>query len=333
SLGILWPPSPTRTADYQAIHRESLQSYPAFVAEIEQVSGIPTGYKMCGGAEALMTEHEYNMAQKEIAASASSDFDRDSIEIITPQDFKNLETNIMPAPLGAALWKKVAGVNIQQLIKSLDTALIRLGVSRFYGSGVERLVRDGKTVTLQLKNATYSAAACIVAAGADSGRLLLEHGLPLQIDTVPGEALGFVTESILLRCIYKESKIFFHPVDNKKLIVGATTELKGPQGCLPTEAAQEKLFTVIKRALGAKSSSIKEIYHWRGLRPRGPARKPVIGKVPGSENIFVAAGHYKLGTALAPVTASLLRDQILFNRLDNRASFMEPQNIFTGKAA
>jgi D-amino-acid dehydrogenase len=50
-----------------------------------------------------------------------------------------------------------------------------------------------------------------------------------------------------------------------------------------------------------------------GYRPCTPDQLPVIGKVPGYENLFVASGHCRLGVTLAAATgdaiASLLAEK------------------------
>src|SRR5205085_10442305 len=45
---------------------------------------------------------------------------------------------------------------------------------------------------------------------------------------------------------------------------------------------------------------------WAGLRPATPNGLPLIGALPGFENIYLATGHGMLGVTLAPATAALL---------------------------
>lgn len=49
---------------------------------------------------------------------------------------------------------------------------------------------------------------------------------------------------------------------------------------------------------------------WSGFRPYCEDLKPVIGRVPGHEGVFVAAGHFKKGVMMAPVTGKILADLI-----------------------
>jgi len=47
-----------------------------------------------------------------------------------------------------------------------------------------------------------------------------------------------------------------------------------------------------------------------GYRPCTPDQYPIIGKVPGFQNVFVASGNCRLGVTLAPATAVILRAMI-----------------------
>jgi glycine oxidase len=48
-----------------------------------------------------------------------------------------------------------------------------------------------------------------------------------------------------------------------------------------------------------------------GLRPASPDRLPLIGRIPGYDNAFIAAGHGRNGVLLSPITAKMARDLII----------------------
>jgi len=50
---------------------------------------------------------------------------------------------------------------------------------------------------------------------------------------------------------------------------------------------------------------------WTGLRPYSHDNVPYLGAVPDLEGAFVAAGHYRSGILLAPITGLLLKEVIL----------------------
>jgi glycine oxidase len=55
---------------------------------------------------------------------------------------------------------------------------------------------------------------------------------------------------------------------------------------------------------------------WAGLRPGSPDGLPVLGRVPGRENVYVAAGHFRNGILLAPVTGRLMTQLICEGRTE-----------------
>jgi len=50
---------------------------------------------------------------------------------------------------------------------------------------------------------------------------------------------------------------------------------------------------------------------WAGLRPGSPDGLPIIGRLPGRDNVYVAAGHFRNGILLAPITGKLISQLIL----------------------
>jgi glycine oxidase len=53
---------------------------------------------------------------------------------------------------------------------------------------------------------------------------------------------------------------------------------------------------------------------WAGLRPGSPDGRPILGRLPGWENVFVASGHFRNGILLAPITGRLMAQLILEGR-------------------
>jgi len=56
-------------------------------------------------------------------------------------------------------------------------------------------------------------------------------------------------------------------------------------------------------------------FEWAGLRPTTPDDLPLIGAVPGFEQLYVATGHGMLGVTLGPATAAAMVPLVLENRM------------------
>jgi D-amino-acid dehydrogenase len=49
---------------------------------------------------------------------------------------------------------------------------------------------------------------------------------------------------------------------------------------------------------------------WCGLRPMTYDSKPIIGRSPALENVYLAAGHNMLGLSMAPATGKLIAEML-----------------------
>ncbi|HEX9893605.1 MAG TPA: FAD-binding oxidoreductase, partial [Gemmatimonadales bacterium] len=47
---------------------------------------------------------------------------------------------------------------------------------------------------------------------------------------------------------------------------------------------------------------------WVGMRPLTPDGLPLLGRLPGFENHYIATGHAMLGVTLAPATAEAMAE-------------------------
>jgi glycine oxidase len=106
-----------------------------------------------------------------------------------------------------------------------------------------------------------------------------------------------------------------------RLIVGATVE-PGETGTKidreaidRLEAAAHALCPMLKRAAIIEA--------WRGIRPGTPDHAPMIGAL-GTTGAFVAAGHYRNGILLAPITARIMADMLLDGKTNDLAAAFSP---------
>ncbi|HYM09511.1 MAG TPA: FAD-dependent oxidoreductase, partial [Bryobacterales bacterium] len=61
--------------------------------------------------------------------------------------------------------------------------------------------------------------------------------------------------------------------------------------------------------------------------------RPVIGPVPGHDRIYVAAGHFKKGIMLSPVTGKILADLITTGRTDLPIDLVSPARFAASAAS
>ena len=139
----------------------------------------------------------------------------------------------------------------------------------------------------------------VVCAGAWAGRLC--PGLP--VEPIRGQILLY--EGHARRMVVFPDGSYMVPRRGGRLLFGSTVERAGFEG-RPTEEACSRLEGLAGSYLGLRPGALRAV--WAGLRPGTPGRMPFLGPLPGREAVLVAAGHYRNGILLAPLTGRLLAD-------------------------
>jgi D-amino-acid dehydrogenase len=93
-----------------------------------------------------------------------------------------------------------------------------------------------------------------------------------------------------------------------RIVIGATREDAGFATHPTPRGMQDVLDHALAVAPDLSSALILEMRV--GLRPITPDNLPLIGRLPGTSNGWICAGHGPLGLTLGPSTAAMLADEI-----------------------
>ncbi|KCZ52469.1 hypothetical protein HY29_04085 [Hyphomonas beringensis] len=108
------------------------------------------------------------------------------------------------------------------------------------------------------------------------------------------------------------------------LVIGATMEPGRTEGMPDTESIAtllENAARIVPSVAGARITDT-----WSGVRPGTPDLAPFLGRT-RQANMFVAAGHYRNGILLAPLTARILADQMLGHQTSELANAFSPARL------
>ncbi|HMO37149.1 MAG TPA: FAD-dependent oxidoreductase, partial [Gemmatales bacterium] len=112
-----------------------------------------------------------------------------------------------------------------------------------------------------------------------------------------------------------------------RVLVGSTEEDVGFDKT-PTEAAGTALRTLAAETVPVLGEAMVE-KHWAGLRPGSADGRPYLGLVPGYDNIYVSAGHFRSGLQLSIMTGVLMRAILLGQQPLLDISPFRPERIVT----
>ncbi|KCZ46752.1 FAD-dependent oxidoreductase [Hyphomonas pacifica] len=108
------------------------------------------------------------------------------------------------------------------------------------------------------------------------------------------------------------------------LVIGATMEPGRTEGMPDTESIATLLKNAARIVPSVAGARITDT--WSGVRPGTPDFAPFLGRT-RQENMFVAAGHYRNGILLAPLTARILADQMLGHQTSDLANAFSPARL------
>ncbi|MBE9170043.1 FAD-binding oxidoreductase [Pleurocapsales cyanobacterium LEGE 06147] len=165
----------------------------------------------------------------------------------------------------------------------------------------------------------------VVAAGLGSTPLTDTLKQSVDIRPVLGQALKLKLDNNLgnpdFQPVITGEDVHLVPLGNGEYWLGATVEF--PQEDGQEIIAQSQLLEQVRQKAIAFCPAIAEakiISTWSGKRPRPQNQPaPIIGLLPGYNNVLLATGHYRNGVLLAPATAEEVK-QFVYESLAERLS-------------
>ena len=270
--------------DVLALNLESARRYPAFVAELEQFAGRPTGYHACG---TLVVARD---ADDLAALDRLAGFQRElGLEVtkLRATACRELEPGLAPGVRGGLLVAGDHQVDPRALVAALLDACQRLGV---------RLTRERVTDL-----AAVDADVVVVAAGCWSGDIA---GIDVDVRPVKGQLLRLRGKAGVDRNI-RGVDVYIVPRPDGEVVVGATVEDRGYDTTVTAGAVHDLLRDAVE--LVPDIAELEVVEATAGLRPTTPDNQPLI-KRRGA--VVIATGHYRNGVLLTPLTADRVAELV-----------------------
>lgn len=282
-----------------ALNLDSSARYPDFVAELEECSGLRTGYRESGTLSVARDADDLAALDELVAYQRSLGLE---VERLRSRDLRRLEPALAPGVRGGALVPGDHQVDPRRLGVALLEAGRRLGVSqcrqRARGVAPGRVSLDSGEVVV--------GDAVIVAAGCWSSGL---GGMPADVAAalrpVKGQILrlrGPAGETLAQHNI-RGLDAYLVARSDGETVVGATVEERGYDTTVTAGAVHDLLRAALELVPDVAELALVE--HRAGLRPGSPDNAPLLGPTE-VEGVVVATGHYRNGILLAPATAAAI---------------------------
>jgi glycine oxidase len=269
------------------LNLESAALWPAFAAELEEATGMPTGYRSDGALVVAVDRDDAEELRRLHDLQRSLGLES---EWLVPSTARALEPGLAPRIAGAIDAPGEAQTDPVAVVAALRRAFESLG-GRIEQANVESL-------------ADLDADQVVLAAGAWSAQIA-----DVRVHPVKGQLLHLRTRDgaqPLAGRIIRTPRCYVVPRPDGRVVIGATSEEKGFDTSVDAgavhrllEAAWEVLPDVLE---------LEFVQVIAGLRPATPDNRPLIGRA--SDRVVHATGHYRNGILLAPLTAQRVADEL-----------------------
>jgi glycine oxidase len=286
--------------------KESLERYPAWLGLIEEISGVPVEW--IGSGSLNIAFHEADIAPLRTRLAWQNGLGAGA-ELVEGAALRKLEPLLSPDTAAAIYYPDESHVYAPQLVAALETACRKIGVHiADYAEGVRDVTLHGNSgVTVETdKKGAFSGDKLIVCAGAWTGSYERWFGFPVPIHPIRGQICAYEVPVGTVRHMVFSPQAYWAAKGNGTLVCGASEDVAGFDTTV-TERGIERLHRYGPRVfpfLAGKSP----VHRWAGLRPATRDGWPLLGHAAGLPQAVIAAGHYRNGILLSPVTAAAACD-------------------------
>jgi glycine oxidase len=300
--GIIPPGAPEHArTPIDQLRAISSALYPTLSAELRAATGVDNGYSVCGGLELIETE----------ADLVSDEWRSDGVvfEELDAAELHRREPALASHFQRAFYLPHIAQVRNPRHLQALIASCQRQGVELAPHCAVRGFVRSGERIAaVETSSGRRTAGQYLLTAGAWSDGLLEQVGWKPGIRPIRGQIALLNTGQSGVRPLILAGKRYLVPRGDGRILIGSTEEEAGFDA-RPTAGGIAGLLQLAAALMPSLGSAPLERC-WAGLRPGSADGLPYLGRVPGLDNLYVGAGHFRAGLQLSPATGQILRDLI-----------------------
>jgi glycine oxidase len=329
AAGMLAPASEADFGDdaLAGLGLRSAERFERFCAELEAASGLEVGLRGGGTLAVARDRDEAEALERLLAYRRALGL---AVERLRPSQARRLEPALAPTVRLALEVPGDHSVDPRRLVAALRAAVRHAGGTLVAGR-VTGVLGDGERVTgLALDGGRELVAEqVLVAAGVGAGALAgLPGGAAIPVRPVKGQVLRLrdpvIQHPSLIERTIRGADAYLVPRADGTYVLGATMEERGFDRAPTAGGVYELLRDMSEVVPGVLELEITELQ--AGLRPATPDNLPVIG-AGAAPGLVWAAGHFRNGILLTPVTAELAAAALAGEPLPDWAACADPRRF------
>ncbi len=280
--------------------------WPEWSARLREETGVDNGYIRCGGLTVAVDEPDLTFS-----ATLSSYVEESVItESIPSVDVRERWPFLSSDVTRAFFLPEMGQVRNPRHLKALAAGCVRRSVKLLPGHPVIGVERSGETIrSVRTPLADFRAGEFIFAGGAWSTQLLKYAAVEFSVEPIRGQMVLLEKCPLPFRVVIEQAKRYLVPRADGKILIGSTEERVGFHKANTADALAELLRFGTNLVPALKLATF--VKAWSGLRPYRAGELPYLGRIDGLKNACVAAGHFRSGLQMSPITAVLIRQIVL----------------------
>jgi D-amino-acid dehydrogenase len=305
----------------KAILDSSMQEYRTLIAS----EGLDCEWTENGLLYVLRTDH----GVQEFAATDRLLTDEFGVQAtrLAGRDLPDFEPALKPGLAGAFHYPADVSVRPDRLNRSWSERLRKQGVRFLERCELHAVTKgEGRVTALETTHGPVTSEFVVFAAGALSSRLGSELNCRIPIEPGKGYSVTMRRPAICPRhpMLFPEHRVGVSPFQDGYRL-GSMMEFAGFDTTIPAKRIQQLRDSAKPYLLEPYTDEVEET--WYGWRPMTWDSLPIIGRVPGLRNAYLATGHNMLGLTLAPVTGRLIAELLLDEPTHLDVSPFSPQRF------
>ena len=303
--GIL-PPGNSATASHPLDQLAGLSTdlHPRWAADLREATGIDNGYRKCGGVH-VATKDSAAMLESDLRDWQARRIDAQRLSLDALAKLEPALTSDKSRIASAYHLPGEAQLRNPWHLRALVAACTKRGVEIRPNETLTSFdTRGDRVVAVRTDNGAIEAASFCVTSGTWSAEVLKPLGFKLALRPIRGQIVLFHCPQPLLRHIINDGSRYLVPREDGRLLAGSTEEDVGFDKRTTTEGVEGLIEFAVGLVPALADAPVERT--WAGLRPGTPDGLPYLGRLPGWNNLYIAAGHYRSGLSLSPATAVVM---------------------------
>lgn len=282
--------------------------------ELFEYSGVDIEYVNKGMLKIAESEEIAVEVKKQVTFQRKWD---PAIKWLDTTELRELEPSLSPSLTGAMYLPNDGHVQPAKLTQAFAKAAVHFGAEIRQNTEVLSFKFENSQIKgIITTNGIINCDQVVVATGAWSAKLMRESGIDIRVYPVKGECFSVRTEKPIIKTtIFSDKRCYLVPKRNGEIYIGATMIENTYENSVTPKGIANLIERATQLVPQIKDAAWERV--WSGIRPQTGDGLPYIGEHPRWKGLFVAAGHFRNGILLSPITGKLVADLVAGSLLND----------------